>query len=75
MGLFFNNDQKHYCGTYKGIPVWQYGSMIGNNWYGEFYITEKRGKCQRNYKVKESVHSSLETLKKWINEVYLSNKK
>jgi hypothetical protein len=49
--------------------------MIGNNWYGEFYITEKRGKCQRNYKVKESVHSSLEALKKWINEVYLFNKK
>lgn len=69
MGMFFNNDKKHYCGTYKGVKVWQYGCMIGNNWYGDFYITqEKNG---RNYKVKDSVRRSLEDLKKYINEVWL----
>lgn len=67
--MFFNNDKKHYCGTYKGVKVWQYGCMIGNNWYGDFYITqEKNG---RNYKVKDSVRRSLEDLKKYINEVWL----
>ena len=39
MGIFFKNDKKHYCGRYKGIDVWQYGCMIGNNWYGDFYVT------------------------------------
>lgn len=69
MGMFFNNDKKHYCGTYKGVKVWQYGCMIGNNWYGDFYITqEKNG---RNYKVKDSVRRSLEDLKKYIDEVWL----
>lgn len=69
MGMFFNNDKKHYCGTYKGVKVWQYGYMIGNNWYGDFYITqEKNG---RNYKVKDSVRRSLEDLKKYIDEVWL----
>jgi hypothetical protein len=69
MGMFFNNDKKHYCGTYKGVKVWQYGCMIGNNWYGDFYITqEKNG---RNYKVKDSVRRSWEDLKKYINEVWL----
>ena len=44
MGLFhFNEDRKHYCGTYKGFKVWQYGCMIGSNWYGDFYITIPRG--------------------------------
>ena len=67
--MFFNNDKKHYCGTYKGVKVWQYGCMIGNNWYGDFYITqEKNG---RNYKVKDSVRRSLEDLKKYIDEVWL----
>lgn len=67
--MFFNNDKKHYCGTYKGVKVWQYGCMIGNNWYGDFYITqEKNG---RNYKVKDSVRRSWEDLKKYINEVWL----
>lgn len=69
MGMFFNNDKKHYCGTYKGVKVWKYGCMIGNNWYGDFYITqEKNG---RNYKVKDSVRRSLEDLKKYIDEVWL----
>jgi hypothetical protein len=69
MGMFFNNDKKHYCGTYKGVKVWQYGCMIGNNWYGDFYITqEKNG---RNYKVKDSVRRSWEDLKKYIDEVWL----
>ena len=67
--MFFNNDKKHYCGTYKGVKVWQYGCMIGNNWYGDFYITqEKNG---RNYKVKDSVRRSWEDLKKYIEEFCL----
>lgn len=67
--MFFNNDKKSYCGTYKGVKVWQYGCMIGNNWYGDFYITqEKNG---RNYKVKDSVRRSWEDLKKYIDEVWL----
>ena len=76
MGIFhFNNDRKHYCGRYKGIDVWQFGCMIGSGWYGDFYITEKRGKSQRNMKVEGSVHRSWEDLKKWINEVYIPSKK
>lgn len=67
--MFTNNEKKTYCGTYKGVKVWQYGCMIGNNWYGDFYITqEKNG---RNYKVKDSVRRSWEDLKKYINEVWL----
>ena len=65
MGMFFNNDKKSYCGTYKGIMVWQYGSMIGNNWYGDFYCT--RRKNGRNYKVKDSVCHSLDGVKKYID--------
>lgn len=69
MGMFTNNDKKTYCGTYKGVKVWQYGCMIGSHWYGDFYITqEKNG---RNYKVKDSVRRSWEDLKKYINEVWL----
>jgi hypothetical protein len=67
MGIFFNNDQKHYCGTYKGIDVWQYGCMIGNNWYGDFYVTIPRGATKRNMKVKDSVCRSLEAVKEYIN--------
>ena len=67
MGMFFNNDTKHYCGKYKGIDVWQYGSMIGNNWYGEFYITIPKGKTKRNMKVKDSVCRSLDAVKDYIN--------
>lgn len=67
--MFTNNDKKTYCGTYKGVKVWQYGCMIGSHWYGDFYITqEKNG---RNYKVKDSVRRSWEDLKKYINEVWL----
>lgn len=67
--MFTNRDKKTYCGTYKGVKVWQYGCIIGNNWYGDFYITqEKNG---RNYKVKDSVRRSWEDLKKYINEVWL----
>ena len=65
--MFFNNDTKHYCGKYKGIDVWQYGSMIGNNWYGEFYVTVPRGNSRRNMKVKDSVCRSLEGVKDYIN--------
>ena len=67
MGIFFNNNQKHYCGTYKGIDVWQYGCMIGNNWYGDFYVTIPRGVTKRNMKVKDSVCRSLEAVKEYIN--------
>ena len=67
MGIFFNNSQKHYCGTYKGIDVWQYGCMIGNNWYGDFYVTIPRGATKRNMKVKDSVCRSLEAVKEYIN--------
>ena len=67
MGMFTNNDQKHYCGRYKGIDVWQYGCMIGNNWYGDFYVTIPRGVTKRNMKVKDSVCRSLEAVKEYIN--------
>lgn len=61
----YETDKKHYCGTYKGIKVWQIGQMIGNGWYGHFYVT----KCKngRNYKVKDSICSSSEEIKKYIN--------
>ena len=67
MGIFFNNDKKHYRGKYKGIDVWQYGSMIGNNWYGDFYVTIPRGATKRNMKVKDSVCRSLEAVKSYID--------
>ena len=65
MGMFFNNDKKSYCGRHKGVDIWQFGCMIGNNWYGDFYVT--RRKNGRNYKVKESVCRSLEEVKKYID--------
>lgn len=63
----FNNDKKTYCGTYKGINVWQYGCMIGNNWYGDFYVTIPRGESKRQMKVKDSVRSSLYELKRYVD--------
>jgi hypothetical protein len=66
MGMFSNTEKKHYCGTYKGVKVWQFGCMIGNNWYGVFYCTkEKNG---RNYKVKSSEYYSLNAVKKYIDK-------
>ena len=67
MGKFTNNGQKHYCGRYNGIDVWQYGCMIGNNWHGDFYVTIPRGATKRNMKVKDSVCRSLEAVKEYIN--------
>jgi hypothetical protein len=67
MGMFFNNDKKTYCGRYKGINVWQYGCMIGNNWYGDFYVTIPRGKSKRQMKVKDSVCKSLSELKQYVD--------
>ena len=67
MGIFFNKEKKSYCGTYKGIDVWQYGMMIGNGWYGDFYVTVPRGKSRRDMKVKDSVCRSLEAVKDYIN--------
>jgi len=63
----FNNDKKTYCGTYKGINVWQYGCMIGNGWYGDFYVTIPRGKTKRQMKVKDSVCKSLSELKRYVD--------
>jgi hypothetical protein len=67
MGMFFNNDKKTYCGTYKGINVWQYGCMIGSGWYGDFYVTIPRGKTKRQMKVKDSVCRSLSELKRYVD--------
>lgn len=67
MGMFAHNSQKHYCGRYKGIDVWQYGRMIGNNWYGDFYVTIPRGATKRDMKVKDSVCHSLEAVKEYID--------
>ena len=60
-------DKKTYCGTYKGINVWQYGCMIGNNWYGDFYVTIPRGESKRQMKVKDSVCKSLCELKQYVD--------
>ncbi len=69
MGMFANTERKKYLGTYKGVRVYSFGCMIGNNYYGDYYITqEKNG---RNYKVKDSVRRSWEYLKKYIDEVWL----
>ena len=66
--------RKHYCGTYKGISVWQEGEMIGSSWYGTFFITEERGMSKRRFRVKDSEHSSWDALKEWINKCYLPSK-
>lgn len=65
--MFFNNEKKSYCGKYKGIDVWQYGCMIGYNWYGDYYVTIPRGKSRRDMKVKDSVCRSLEAVKSYID--------
>jgi len=65
--MYFNNDKKTYCGTYKGINVWQYGCMIGNGWYGDFYVTIPHGKTKRQMKVKDSVCRSLHELKRYVD--------
>ena len=67
MGFSVKTDKKHYCGRYKGIDVWQCGCMIGNNWYGDFYVTIPRGATKRNMKVKDSVCRSLDAVKEYIN--------
>ena len=66
MGFFINNDKKTYIGRYKGVSCWCYGSMIGSNWYGDYYCT--RRKNGRNYKVKDSVCSNIDDLKAYINK-------
>ena len=65
MGMFFNGDKKTYCGRYKGINIWQFGQIIGSNWYGDFYCT--RRKNGRNYKVKDSVCKTLDDIKEYID--------
>ena len=61
-------EKKHYCGKYKGIDVWQNGMMIGNGWYGDFYVTVPRGKSRRGMKVKDSVCRSIDVLKDYVNK-------
>jgi hypothetical protein len=61
-------EKKHYCGKYKGIDVWQNGMMIGNGWYGDFYVTVPRGKSRRSMKVKDSVCRSIDALKDYVNK-------
>jgi hypothetical protein len=61
-------EKKHYCGKYKGIDVWQNGMMIGNGWYGDFYVTVPRGKSRRDMKVKDSVCRSVDALKDYVNK-------
>lgn len=68
MGIFFNEDRKVLVGKYKGIYVWSYGCMIGNNWYGEYYITIPKGKSKRRMKVKDSVRNNIEEVRKYIDE-------
>lgn len=68
MGLFFNEDRKFYLGKYKGIDVWTYGSQIGHNWYGDYYVTIPRGKTKRRMKVKDSICRSVEDIEKYIDE-------
>ena len=68
MRMFFNNDKKTYCGTYKGFRVYGFGSMIGSHWYGDYYITIPCGKSKRQMKVKDSVCRSVEVLKKYVDE-------
>jgi hypothetical protein len=48
--------------------------MIGNGWYGVFYVTVKRGKSRRNMKVEASTCRSLEALKRYI-DLHLSELK
>ena len=67
MAFYERKEKKHYCGKYKGIDVWQYGMMIGNSWYGDFYVTVPRGKSRRDMKVKDSVCRSIESLKDYVN--------
>jgi hypothetical protein len=68
MRTFFNEDRKTYCGRYRGFIVWQYGCMIGGNWYGDFYITIPRGETKRQMKVKDSVCRSLDVLKGYVDK-------
>ena len=67
MGIYFNESKKTYCGTYKGFSVYGFGCMIGNNWYGDYYITVPRGKTRRQMKVKDSVCRSIEALKHYVD--------
>jgi hypothetical protein len=41
--------------------------MIGNNWYGDYYITIPRGESKRQMKVKDSVCRSIEALKQYVD--------
>lgn len=67
MAFYERKEKKHYCGKYKGIDVWQCGMMIGNGWYGDFYVTVPRGKSKRDMKVKDSVCRSLTAVKAYVD--------
>ena len=60
-----NNDKKHFCGTYKGVYVWQLGCMIGNNWYGTYYAAQLRN--TRYIKDKQSERSSMDDVLEYID--------
>ena len=62
--------KKHYCGNFRGFDIWQYGQMIGNNWYGIFYATKKIN--GRNRKIKDSEFSSWEQLKERIKDYFIT---
>ena len=64
--FYERKENKSFCCKYKGIDVWQYGMMIGNGWYGDFYVTVPRGKSRRDMKVKDSVCRSLKAVKEYI---------
>lgn len=62
-----NGDKKHICGVYKGHRIVQEGSMIGNNWYGNFYPCEKKG--SRFYKMKDHIFKTLKETKEFIDSI------
>jgi hypothetical protein len=61
-------DRKVYCGTYKGFKVWSVGCMIGNNWYGDYYITIPRGMSKKQMKDKNSISPTIEVLKAYVDK-------
>jgi len=71
----FNEDKKTYCGKYKGVHVYQYGCMIGNGWYGEFYAATARGKSGRIMKVRGSTRKSLDELKEYIDKHFVNGER
>jgi len=57
--------KKHICGIHKGYRIVQEYEIIGTGVYGMFYPCEKKG--NRWYKMKNVASSSLDDVKKFIN--------